>query len=96
MGSLISFSYFISGVIDHSKADDDFDGTNETYIEYSNSQVDSVSIDVNNNGFIDLVMDYKFGVLQEIKFIDEKDGDIIKQEYIYLNMTAEQQLYFEE
>lgn len=87
---------FKLGIPEYSKADDNFDGVDETYFEYEEGKVSKILVNTNDDIFVDLIMHYKHGVLQEMEFVEGKTGKKIKTDKVYLNLTEEQALYLKQ
>jgi hypothetical protein len=64
--------------ISSSKADDDFNGVFETRAKYSDGNMVWSESDTNNDGFYDYRMDFEFGRLDTITFIDPITEKVLK------------------
>lgn len=69
-------SYDNRGVIERSKADDSFDGDIDAWYEYSNGVVSIRRMDLDHNNKIDLIEEYRFGLLEKQKWFGVNSSKI--------------------
>jgi hypothetical protein len=72
------FDYDRKGVILTSKEDNNFDGIFETEIFYRNGNVIWTKSDTTGDDFKDYKVEYKFGIIEKVHFINAKTEKIVK------------------
>ena len=75
------YYYNNKGLIKYAESDDNFDGVFETKILYRNGNAAREDSDKDQNGIKDFRVNYKYGVIDNIEFIDESTGKIIKRQF---------------
>lgn len=72
------FIYDSSGLLSTGKADDNFNGTFETRIDFKNENYNTIKIDSDENGKTDTIENYENDILNKITFLNETTGKPVK------------------
>ena len=76
----IKYYYSNKGIVKYAEADDNFDGVFESKIIIRNGNYLREESDKDQDGIIDYRVNYKFGVIDNIEFIDKNSGKVIKRQ----------------
>jgi len=79
------FFYDNRGLLSSAESDDNFDGVFESKIFFRLGSPVSEESDKNQNGVVDYIGTYKYGVLNSIEIIDENSGKARKRQHYELN-----------
>ena len=75
------YNYSVTGLIKSAEFDYDFDGTFESKMYFHKGSSTLEEMDKNHNGIVEYRIQYKFGQLDTIEFIDEETGKIRKRQF---------------